>query len=95
MYHSHTFRLLVSCLLTGAAAVCLFGSSGPAGPPEKTAPVPSVYHPDPEHLWNRLYEALFVRVGPDGGTYGHDRFEPLLLWHILHAFVIRDKAECV
>jgi hypothetical protein len=88
MYHSHTFRLLVSCLLTGAAVVCLFGSSGPAGPLEKTAPARSVYHPDPEHLWNRLQAAVFVRVGPDGHVYGQDRLEPLL-WprskHLLEA----------
>jgi hypothetical protein len=37
-----------------------------------------VYHADPEHLWNRLYAALFVRVGPDGRAYGQDRLEPLL-----------------
>jgi hypothetical protein len=78
MYHSHTFRLLVSCFLTGAAVVCLFGSSGPAGLLEKTAPVRSVYHSDPEHLWNRLQAAVFVRVGPDGHVYGQDRLEPLL-----------------
>jgi hypothetical protein len=37
-----------------------------------------MYHADPEHLWNRLHRALFVRVGPDGRTYGQDRLEPLL-----------------
>jgi hypothetical protein len=78
MYHSQHFRLLVSWFLTGAAVVCLFGSSGPAGPLVKTAPVRSVYHPDPEHLWNRLQAAVFVRVGPDGHVYGQDRLEPLL-----------------
>jgi RNA polymerase sigma factor (sigma-70 family) len=37
-----------------------------------------VYHADPEHLWNRLHDALFVRIGPDGRAYGQDRLEPLL-----------------
>jgi hypothetical protein len=37
-----------------------------------------LYHPDPTHLWNRLHEALFVRVGPDGRAFGQDRLEPLL-----------------
>ena len=30
-----------------------------------------MYHADPEH-WNRLHEALFVRVGPQGQAYGQD-----------------------
>jgi hypothetical protein len=59
------------------AVVCLVVSSGPAEPP-KPATGQTVYAADPQHLWNRLYETLFVRVGPDGDTYGSDRFEPLL-----------------
>jgi hypothetical protein len=66
------------CLVVGAAVVCLFVSLGPAEPPHKASSEQPVYDSDPQHLWNRLYEALFVRVGPDGGTYGRDRFEPLL-----------------
>lgn len=38
----------------------------------------AVYDSDPNHLWNRVYGALFVRTGPDGKEYGHDRLEPLL-----------------
>jgi hypothetical protein len=37
-----------------------------------------VYDADPMHLWNRLHDALFVRVGPNGHEYGRDRVEPLL-----------------
>jgi hypothetical protein len=77
MYHSHAFRLFACCLVA-LALVCFFASLGPAEPPAKTAPERSLYHADPEHLWNRLHEALFVRVGPDGRTYGQDRLEPLL-----------------
>jgi hypothetical protein len=58
--------------------VCLAAALGPAESPKKPAPEEAVYDRDPEHLWNRLYEGLFVRVGPDGATYGRDRFEPLL-----------------
>jgi len=42
-----------------------------------TAP-PGVYHADPNHLWNRLHDALFLRVGANGQEYGRDRVEPLL-----------------
>jgi hypothetical protein len=62
--------------MAGVMMSCLVGSLGPAESPQETGR--SVYHADPQHLWNRLYEALLVRVGPDGATYGRDRFEPLL-----------------
>jgi len=38
----------------------------------------TIYDPDPQHLWNRLHRALWVRAGPDGKEYGHDRLDPLL-----------------
>jgi hypothetical protein len=78
MYQSHVFRLFAFCLVPGVALVSFFASLGPAGSPAKTSPELSIYHADPEHLWNRLHKALFVRVGPDGRTYGQDRLEPLL-----------------
>jgi hypothetical protein len=44
-----------------------------------TAPVKvTIYDPDPQHLWNRLHRALWVRIGPDGKEYGNDRLDPLL-----------------
>lgn len=56
-----------------------------------------VYAPDPQHLWNRLHDAIFVRVGPDGKAYGHDRLDPLL-WvqskHLLEG-ASRDQAMSV
>jgi hypothetical protein len=65
-------------VVAGAAASCFFVSAGPAGSATEPSTRPSVYHTDPDHLWNRLYESLFVRVGPDGRAYGQDRLEPLL-----------------
>jgi hypothetical protein len=38
----------------------------------------TLYDPDPQHLWNRLHQALFVRRGPNTRSYGLDRLEPLL-----------------
>jgi len=84
MYHSHALRLFVFCLVAGVALVCPFASSGPAEPPAKTASERSLYHADSAHLWNRLHEALFVRVGPDGRAYGRDRLEPLLWYGSKH-----------
>jgi hypothetical protein len=78
MHNSRAVRLFALCLLVSVALACFLTSSGPAEPPAKTASERSLYHADPEHLWNRLHEALFIRVGPDGRTYGQDRLEPLL-----------------
>lgn len=57
-----------------AAAACVASSLVAAEP----APIAAIYHADAEHLWNRLYAALFVRTGSDGVVYGRDRLEPLL-----------------
>jgi hypothetical protein len=78
MYLLHAFRLFAFCLLPGTALVCFFAALRPGAAPAKTSSERSLYHADPEHLWNRLHEAMFVRIGPDGRAYGQDRLEPLL-----------------
>jgi hypothetical protein len=82
------FRLFTSCIVGGEAIVCCFTLLPSAQPQSRDASRPTLYHDHPEHLWNRLHAALFVRVGPDGQAYGRDRLEPLL-WvgsrHLLEA----------
>src|SRR5262249_23747426 len=51
----------------------------------------TIYDPDPQHLWNRLHRALWVRIGPDGKEYGHDRLDPLL-W-IETKYLVEGKAH--
>lgn len=70
----------MSCRLAIAfGLVALTLSAGLAQPPARApAAGTTLYHTDPKHPWNRLHETLFVRVGPDGVTYGQDRLEPLL-----------------
>ena len=46
--------------------------------PQLTASVWTLYDPDPNHLWNRLYRSLYRRVTPDGKEYGYDELDPLL-----------------
>jgi len=77
MNQSHAPRQSTACPIAGAAVVCLIVSLGSAELQQQTSSEQTVYDADPQHLWNRLYEALFVRVGPDGAIYGRDRFEPL------------------
>jgi hypothetical protein len=57
------------------AALVILASWGAARGP---AVSPGLYHNDPQHLWNRLHDAMFVRVGSDGVEYGRDRIEPYL-----------------
>ncbi len=76
--HSHASWLSTSCFAAGAAVVCLIVLLRPAESQPQTSSEQLVYDRDAQHLWNRLYEALLIRVGPDGRTYGRDRFEPLL-----------------
>ena len=39
---------------------------------------PTIYDPYPKHLWNRLYDAFFIRVDQTGVTYGAEALDPLL-----------------
>lgn len=38
----------------------------------------SIYHAQPNHLWNRLYHHFYVRAGSDGREYDSDELDPLL-----------------
>ncbi len=38
----------------------------------------SVYDPDPDHPWNRVFRQLNRRIATDGGEYGSDELDPLL-----------------
>src|SRR5947207_9428521 len=87
--------------VTGLALVALGlwragldGSTGAAAPPAPPAvPVKvTVYDPDPQHLWNRLHRALWVRPGPDGKEYGHDRLDPLL-WSETRRHLLEGKSH--
>ena len=81
-------RVAVLCLLLPVAG--LFGSAIShkrahplSSPNSDIAPSSSawtLYHPDPNHLWNRLYRALYQRVTSDGKEYGYDELDPLLWW---------------
>ena len=46
--------------------------------PAATETVWSVYDPDPDHLWNRVFRQFFRRTTKDGKEYGADELDPLL-----------------
>jgi hypothetical protein len=64
--------ILAICLVLWASAGTRTGTSAS----HSDAP----YDPDPQHLWNRLYDALFVRTEPgDGERYGSAELD-ILFW---------------
>src|SRR3954451_16665739 len=79
------------CLVAGGGPLCSSPPAGSAEPRAEAASGRALYHPDPGHLWNRLHEALFVRVGPDGRAYGRDRLEPLLWYASKHLLEDRPR----
>ncbi len=80
--------LSIAFVLESAGALISAGEPASGGMP---------YHTDPQHLWNRLHEAIFVRVGPDGHEYGRDRLDPLLWSETVHFSEeqSRDRAVAV
>jgi hypothetical protein len=81
--------------MAGVAIASFFVSTGPAIPVDEPASSRSIYHADPSHLWNRLHEALFVRIGPDKRAYGHDRLEPLLWSYSKHLLEERSHQRAL
>jgi hypothetical protein len=69
--------------------------AAPTGLADEPSPSRPLYHNDPKHLWNRLHEALFVRVGHDGRTYGQDRLEPLLWRESKHLLEERSNKNAI
>jgi hypothetical protein len=45
---------------------------------EESGGAPSIYDRDPKHIWNRLYDAFFIRKDQARVTYGMDALDPLL-----------------
>jgi hypothetical protein len=74
------------------ASVMMPDFAGTAGPKDTEPGGTVLYHRDPKHLWNRVYSALFVRIGPDGRTYGVDRLEPLL-WAESNNLLVGSAAD--
>ena len=55
--------------------------SPPAAIPERVVVsdvAPLLYHPDPQHLWNRIDRHFRIRAASDGTLHGADAVDPLL-----------------
>jgi hypothetical protein len=72
-----SFFRAITMSAVGILSLVLF--CGPVQPAALPSPSDvATYAPDPEHLWNRLYAALYVRATDDGHFFGQDDLDPLL-----------------
>lgn len=86
MSMSTVARLLAALFMLAVASGCnSFVDQTPVTTPDVTLPSSTldesrwdIYHPDPEHLWNRLFRQLYKRTAKDGREYGWDSLDPLL-----------------
>jgi hypothetical protein len=57
-----------------------------------------IYDSQSDHIWNRLYRSLYLRVARDGREYGNDELDPLL-WHstkhLLSGPTNREALRCL
>jgi len=87
MCHPSKSRLVAFCLAAWVGVGWSLGSRGQQAPLDESPTSQSVYDVEPQHLWNRLHDTFFIRVGPDGRAYGQDRLEPLLWTSSRHLLV--------
>jgi hypothetical protein len=55
----------------------------------------ALYNPDPNHLWNRVYRALYQRVDNEGKEQGFDELDPLLWGQTKYLFGDPASREAV
>ena len=87
--HLPAFHLIAAVLLLTS------GRGDSTGQEQEPVVTTTLYHHDPEHLWNRVHAALFIRLGPDGRAYGEDRLEPLLWNESIHLLKGKSAARAV
>jgi hypothetical protein len=68
-------RLVVIAVLGIALSLAFYDLAASPSHPETSA---SIYDPDPQHLWNRMYAALLIREDSHGSPFGQDSLDPLL-----------------
>ena len=74
MITRHAWTVATIASMLGAVSLIAAVAGSQNGPPTATGP----YHPDPQHLWNRLHRHLQVRIAADGREFGLDEVDPLL-----------------
>ena len=83
-------KITIACLCIGSAVVILGFANDSNNQKRSPTPLASIkattsetwtlYDPDPNHVWNRLYRNFYRREGRDGSEYGYNELDPLLWW---------------
>jgi len=55
----------------------------------------AIYDSNPDHLWNRLHRAFYVRTTRNGEEYGHDELDPLLWNETKHLLVGPSRQQAI
>jgi hypothetical protein len=55
----------------------------------------TVYDSNPDHLWNRLHRAFYVRMARNGEEYGHDELDPLLWSETKHLLIAPSHQHAI
>lgn len=77
--------------LIAAALVAIVWAAASPQPPVASDRGP--YDASPNHLWNRVHEALHVRVAPNGERFGADAADPLLWRETTHLLTAPSHAR--
>jgi hypothetical protein len=56
---------------------------------------PGLYDSNPDHLWNRLYRHLYVRIGPAKREIGYDELEPPLWYETMYLLEGQSHQQAV
>lgn len=68
-------RLVAAAILLVVVSVTVWRLAASPSHPEIST---TFYDPNPSHLWNRLYAAVFIREDRHGTQFGADSLDPLL-----------------
>ncbi len=68
-------RLVAAAILLVVVPVTVWKLAASPSHPEVST---TIYDPNPSHLWNRLYAAVFIREDRHGTQFGVDSLDPLL-----------------
>jgi hypothetical protein len=77
-------RLLVVAVVSVLLLPTTTGQNRIGVNPQYVVESPAVYSPNPNHIWNQVYDVLLVREDKAGGDFGVDSLDPLLWWKTKH-----------
>lgn len=86
-------RLAAKALLPILLLVALiWGARATLSRPEESGSTVTIFDSDPKHIWNRLYDAVFIRKDATGASHGLEELDPLF-WSETHHLLIGSSHQ--